>query len=172
MKKILITAISKNNVIGNNDSLPWNKDEFKEDLQYFKENTLNYPIIYGYNTFKSLNYKPLPNRLNIIITSKILNISNYSNVIICNNISNVFNYVDNNIYDKLFIIGGTQIYKYFLDNNLVDELYVTEINKDYEGDTYFPEYVKSLYEEYERIINYNNDNIRFDFVKYKKSIDN
>jgi dihydrofolate reductase len=172
MKKILIAAISKNNVIGNNDSLPWDKDEFKEDLLYFRKNTVEKIVVYGYNTLKSLNYRLLPSRVNVVITNKNLENAAFP---VCNDIAKldeVINNIDTWNKEEFYIIGGFKIYKYFLDNNLVDELYITEINKEYEGDTYFPEYDKSLYQEYERIVNYNKDNVRFDFVKYKKSTNN
>jgi len=172
MKKILISAISKNNVIGNNDSLPWDKDEFKEDLQYFRKNTVEKIVVYGYNTLKSLNYRLLTSRVNLVVTNKQLENAAFP---VCNDITKldeIINIINIENKEEVYIIGGSQIYKYFLDNNLVDELYITEIDKEYDGNIYFPEYDKSLYQEYERTINYNKDNIRFDFVKYKKSISN
>jgi dihydrofolate reductase len=105
MKKILIAAISKNNVIGNNDSLPWQKDEFKEDLVYFKKNTVEKIVVYGYNTLKSLNYRLLPSRVNIVVTTKKLENAAFT---VCNDITKldeIINKIDIENKEEVFIIG-------------------------------------------------------------------
>ncbi len=64
----IIVAIDKNNLIGNNNSLPWN---YPEDLKYFREITLNKTVLMGKNTFISIlnrNNKPLPKRKNIVVS--------------------------------------------------------------------------------------------------------
>lgn len=66
MKIAIIAAVSKNNVIGINGVLPW---KIREELSYFREKTLNKPIIMGSNTFRSINFNPLPGRYNIVLTS-------------------------------------------------------------------------------------------------------
>lgn len=66
MKIAIIAAVSKNNVIGINGILPW---KIREELSYFREKTLNKPIIMGSNTFRSINFNPLPGRYNIVLTS-------------------------------------------------------------------------------------------------------
>ena len=63
----LIVACSKNYVIGRLNSLPWH---ISEDLKKFKEITINCAVVMGRKTFESLNFKPLKNRLNIVITSE------------------------------------------------------------------------------------------------------
>ena len=64
MEIILIAAVSKDRVIGKQGGIPW---KIKEDLSFFKEKTLNSPIIMGRATYNSIG-RPLPNRLNIVMT--------------------------------------------------------------------------------------------------------
>lgn len=154
----IISAISKNNRgIGFNNSIPWNS---KIDLQFFKNITSkpnsNNILIMGHNTWKSLPFKPLPNRINVIISSKNKEFFNfnYHNVILFNDIYKALNYFHNsfnlltydnlpykNIIDDLkpnniFIIGGENIYKQTI--NFSDEIYLNIINKNFICDSFFP----------------------------------
>ena len=70
MKLTAVAAISKNLVIGKDNSLPWN---IPEDLKRFKELTTGSPIVMGRKTFESIG-RPLPNRMNIILSQKKLQI--------------------------------------------------------------------------------------------------
>lgn len=120
----IIAAVSRNNVIGVNNTIPW---KIKEDMQMFKKLTTNNTIIMGRKTFESIG-KPLPNRKNIVISS--------------NKINDVITYpslkeaLDNCKNEKVFLIGGSRIYEEGM--NYVDKLYITLVNKSINGDTYFP----------------------------------
>ena len=127
----LICAISKNNVIGNENKLPWN---LSEDLKRFKKLTSNNLIVMGRKTFDSIG-RPLPNRKNIVL-------SNNSNLEIDG--VEVFNSPDEviSLYKEkpekkdMYIIGGTFVYKLFLE--YCDYLYITYVDKNFEGDAFFP----------------------------------
>ncbi len=124
----LIACIDKNNSIGINNDLIY---KFKKDLEIFKQKTINNTVIMGKNTFKSLNYKPLPNRNNIII-SKSLNTPENNSYTVFNNINKVFDLKND---QEIYIIGGKQIYEYFED--YYDELHLTiikdEFTKEYDN---------------------------------------
>jgi dihydrofolate reductase len=144
-----IVAIDCKNGIGKNGVMPWN---IKEDLLFFKKTTINNIVIMGKNTFFSLSTppKPLPNRLNIVLTS---NPSKYSqefqknnNIIFTNNediyidilnsrekYSASFDFLKKDF--KIFIIGGETLYAKYAP--LCDSLWVTHIHDDYNCDKHF-----------------------------------
>ena len=105
-----------------------------EDLQYFKQVTLNKKVLMGYNTFLSIANrlgKALPKRTNYVVTSQK---SLPYGAIPVNNLNEFLTTFPKD--EELFIIGGKQLYTSTID--LVDYLYITRINKTFEGDTYFP----------------------------------
>ena len=127
----LICAISKNNVIGKENKLPWN---ISEDLKRFKELTSNNWIVMGRKTFDSIG-RPLPNRKNIVLTkNKNLKIDS---VEVFNSPKDVIEFYKNSSDQKdLFIIGGTYIYDLFLE--YCEYLFITNVDKNYLGDAFFP----------------------------------
>lgn len=128
----IIVAKSKNNVIGNNNKLPWN---ISEDMKRFKELTTGNVVIMGRKTYESLpeQFRPLPNRLNIVITRN----PDYkpNGVMVYDDLQKAILKAGTN--KEIFIIGGGEIYKEGL--KFADRLYITEVDGEFEGDTYFPE---------------------------------
>lgn len=124
----IIAAVSLNNCIGINNTIPW---KIKEDMMLFKNLTTNNVVIMGRNTFESIG-KELPNRKNIVITSKkIENIDCFSSL------KESIEFYKNNYKDKeIFLIGGSRIYLEGM--NYADKLYITLVNKVINGDAYFP----------------------------------
>lgn len=126
----MILAMDINNLVGKNNDLPWH---YPEDLQYFKNVTLNKKVLMGYNTYLSIVNrlgKPLPKRENYVLTyEKELPLGG----IIVEDL-NKFLEEYKNSSEELFIIGGKTIYELLVDK--VDLIYLTRINKAYEGDTY------------------------------------
>lgn len=124
----LIAACSKNRVIGKDNKLIWN---VPGDLKRFKELTTGNPILMGRKTFESIG-RPLPKRTNIVVTRD----NNWSKegVIVYNNIEDVISEYSN---ANLFIIGGGEIYSRLL--NIADKIELTLIDKEFDGDTYFPQ---------------------------------
>ena len=132
MKLNMIVAVDENNRIGLNNKLPWNN---KKDMKYFSKTTKgngNNAILMGKNTWLSLPKKPLPNRYNVIMTTtENYNGLNYSSIKNFNNDSELFKDIE-----TLWIIGGSQIYNYFI--NIVDEIHISKIVGNYNCDTFFP----------------------------------
>ena len=136
MKLKLIVGVDNQNGIGLNNTLPWYN---KEDLKYFSKVTKgdgNNVIVMGSNTWLSLPKRPLPKRLNVILSKN----KNYSGV----NIQTISDFNINLFknYDEVWIIGGESIYKQFID--IVDEIHITKINGNYNCDTFFPELPKNF----------------------------
>lgn len=134
MKISIIAAIGKNRELGRSGKIPWH---ISEDFQRFKEITSGHPVIMGRKTWESLPVKPLPNRYNIIITKD----ENYSaeNAKVACSLDDALRLAklaqDN---DEIFVIGGGQIYQQAI--SLADKLYLTVIDKDFDADTFFPDY--------------------------------
>ena len=130
MKLKLIVGVDNQNGIGLNNTLPWYN---KEDLKYFSKVTKgegNNVIIMGSNTWKSLPKKPLPKRLNVILSKN--SAFNGENIKTISDF-NISLFKD---YDEVWIIGGESVYKQFI--NIVDEIHITKINGNYNCDTFFP----------------------------------
>ena len=123
----LVVAIGSNNEIGKDNKLIWKQSE---DLKFFKKITTNNVVIMGRNTFESIG-KPLPNRLNIVLTSnpdKFKKIyCDFSNLIFIEKINEIFNITKNYDDNNLFVIGGAQIYNEFLKTDLINKIYLTKI---------------------------------------------
>lgn len=139
----IITCVDKKWGIGKNNSIPWTSDH---DLKWFKELTENQIVIMGRNTWTSLPIKPLPNRINIIV-SKTLSLHNSKNTYITSSLntalSNKFitkivreNYLYHN--KKIFVIGGENIYKEALQYNECENVFITHLVKSYDCDKFFP----------------------------------
>jgi len=138
----LIAAMDKNGLIGKDNKLPWH---IPEDLKWFKEKTMGKTIIMGRKTHESIG-KWLPGRLNVVITSNKGYESPYpygNAVVVLNSVQEV---LDSALWemDELIIIGGAELYTSAF--SFVNRMYLTKIHKEFEGDTYFPEYDKSLWE--------------------------
>jgi len=133
MEKIIIVAVAKNNVIGQNGIMPWHS---KEDLKHFKETTMGYPLIMGRKTFFSMGGKPLKGRLNIILTHDQNFDKPHEDVEVFTSIEDAYKHCEKKNYEKVFVTGGGEIYKQEI--NKVDELLISEMNVEVEGDTFFP----------------------------------
>lgn len=127
----LIVAFDENFTIGDQGKLIWH---CSEDLKHFKNITTNHIVVMGRKTFESIG-KPLPNRINIVLSRSEIN---YSGIISMRSIQEVLDYYKENNNCELFIIGGAEIYKQFF--NYIDCMYITKIHKTFTGDTYFPEF--------------------------------
>ena len=160
---VIVAYSKKNKGIGKYNSIPW---YLKNELKYFKKITTsgnNNVIIMGRNTWESLPIKPLPNRINIVITkSKIEGIDTYTNLN-----DSLENYKE---YDNIFVIGGEMLYIEALKHEMLNKVYITEIYENYECDKFFPEINSDL-----KLINVskflNDNNIYYRNLIYKKKPD-
>ena len=136
--------MAKNRLIGNSagqnakEQIPWH---IPEDIKRFKELTTGHIVVMGRTTYQSIN-KPLPNRTNIVLTRD----ADWTaeGVITCNSVAKVLNWCELNQKpnQKVFIIGGAQIYTQFLP--FADQLDLTLVDGQYEGDIFFPEFADSF----------------------------
>jgi dihydrofolate reductase len=125
----LIAAVSKNNIIGNDNKLIWH---LPADLAHFKKITSGHSIIMGRKTYESIG-RPLPNRRNIIVTRQ-----EFFSVEGCEIMGSLQEAVDSCLNEEeVFIIGGGDIFTQVL--HAADKIYLTRIYKDFEGDAKFPE---------------------------------
>ncbi|MBC5793546.1 MAG: dihydrofolate reductase [Nanohaloarchaea archaeon] len=134
MKKIIVAAMTEERVIGSDGDIPWH---YPKDLKHFKELTMGSPVVMGRKTFFSLpeQYRPLPGRKNIIISNSDPELP--ENVFLAKGLEEAWEKAGEKS-DKVFIIGGSSIYRQTL--NEADEMELTIIHENYEGDRYFPDW--------------------------------
>ena len=147
MKTKLIAAVDQNLAIGKRGSLLF---KIPEDLKLFKRLTAGQVVLMGRKTFESLGCKPLPDRVNIVISTT----KKYENdgVITFDSLTTAVEYSRHNFPDKdLYIIGGGKVYRQC--TGLADEVILTVYGKAYEeADTYFPDEIKKGFRETETIL--------------------
>lgn len=138
-----IVAVERNQGIGFNGQMPW--PHLKGDMKWFKTITSNQVVIMGSTTWKSLNYKPLSNRINVVLSRTHHYSGNGKADHTFSDADTALVFCANEYPDKeIFIIGGSAIYKQYL--NIVDKFYVTEIDANYQCDTFFDlKYVQDHY---------------------------
>ena len=124
----LIVAITKNNVIGKDNQMPWH---LPADLAWFRKNTTGKPVIMGRKTFESIGH-PLPKRTNIVLSRTPYE---HEGVIWKENFESAVDFVKE--FDEIMLIGGGELFKQYLPK--ADKLYLTQIQADIDGDTFFPE---------------------------------
>ena len=126
----MIAAMANNRVIGANNTMPWH---LPGDLGHFKRVTLGKPIIMGRKTYQSIG-KALPGRLNIVISrDKTFTLEDATVVESCEQAITAADKAE-----EVMSIGGGTIYQHFLP--LCHRLYLTQIDLNVTGDTYFPDY--------------------------------
>jgi dihydrofolate reductase len=144
----LVVAMDKNGLIGKDNGLPW---KLKADLQWFKTITVGKRIIMGRKTWESLGCKPLPNRKTFVLRqnpqenqiSDFDTLYDQSKPTFLKGDESLFEFLGMGT-DEYMIVGGRQVYEAALP--WVKRMYVTEIDGEYEGDTYFPEYDKDAFQ--------------------------
>jgi dihydrofolate reductase len=135
----LIVAMAKNRVIGYENKMPWH---LPAELAYFKRITTGHPIIMGRKTFESIG-RPLPNRRNIVVSRN----ANFHSpgVEASRSLENALALCTN---ENPFVIGGASLYAEAL--TITQKLYITEIDADLIGDTFFPPIDNSMWKEESR----------------------
>lgn len=123
--------------IGIKGNMPWNN---KADLKWFKNTTTGHPVIMGRKTFEAIGH-PLPNRTNIVVTSRNEYEARYKDVKVVSDVEEAIGYAKT-IDDEIFIIGGASIYDYALSHNYVDKVLIDMLAVDVpDADTFFPDIV-------------------------------
>ena len=160
MKNItMIAAIGKNRELGKNNDLIWH---LKEDMKFFKDQTMGKPIVMGRKTFESLP-KLLPGRKHIILTKQKLDVP--EEVLLFHNKEGVLDYIKS-YQEEVMIIGGASIYKEFLEDS--NKLVLTEIDdEDKTADTYFPYFDKNEWLK-EELSTEEENNIKYKHIIYTR----
>ena len=160
MKITLVAAIASNNVIGKENSLPWN---IPEDLKRFKQMTSGHTILMGRKTFDSIG-RPLPNRQNIVMTKD----ENFERegIKVINDFDEALELIKKSNED-VFVIGGSKIYELF--EPVANSLAITRILKDFEGDAFFPDINWDLWQiEKEEKFFDEKSNVECKLIEYSK----
>lgn len=155
MKLSIIVAHDPNLVIGKDGGLPWH---YKEDLKFFKKTTMGSPILMGRGVFEELDEKPLPGRENVVLSRS----KKYEHVETFRSIEGALHYLSKE--KNVFIIGGGEIYLQTIDKT--DELIITNVHKEYEGDTFFPEYRDEIGKIWKET--WREEHKEFSFIKYER----
>ena len=155
----IIVAKAKNNVIGKENKLIWH---LPEDLKRFKNLTTGHDIIMGRKTFESLG-RVLPNRHHIVLSNDSKFNVQDENVDIISDISLLDKYINDE--EEHFVIGGASIYKLLMPH--CKKMYITEIHKDFDGDTFFPNVDLESWKETSRE-KMNADDFDYDFAVYER----
>ena len=155
----VVAALARNRVIGSNNTLPW---RLPEDRKHFEALTLGHHLIMGRKTYESIG-RPLPGRTTVIVTRDpayrapgcLLAASIDAAIDACG------------ADPELFFVGGAQLYAQVLPR--ADRLYLTEIQADYAGDAWFPEFDPALWRECERRENIGQEGLVYHFVTYRRA---
>ena len=140
----IIAALARNRVIGRENRMPWH---LPEDLKRFKQLTLGQAVIMGRRTFESIIDtvgKPLPGRDNIVVTRS--QVWTRPGCRVANSLEAAVTAAQSS--SEAFVIGGAEIYA--LAMPLAQRLYLTEIEREFDGDTFFPEFDRSDWREISR----------------------
>lgn len=156
----IVVAKAKNNIIGKENKLVWN---LPEDLKRFNKLTDGHTIIMGRKTFESLNGE-LQNRKHIVFSRNPDFKSNNDNVQIVRSMLEIQEYIEGK--EEVFVIGGAMIYNIMMP--YVKKMYVTEIEKDFDGDAFFPRIDENKWKEIDRQKGIKNEenNLDYEFVTY------
>ena len=156
-KIVAIAAIGKGREIGFEAELLWN---LPDDLEHFKKLTIGHSVIMGRKTYESIG-KALPERTNIVLSKSM---SHKDGIFVAPNAQEAMSLAANSQgHEKVFIIGGAQIYKLFLP--YCNELELTLVDDSPKADTYFPEYEQcfKIAKESKR---FTTGNTHFRFVRF------
>jgi len=156
----MIVARTRNLVIGKENKIPW---KISADLQFFKKVTMGYPIIMGRKTWESIG-RPLPGRRNIVVSRN----TSYS-AVGAELVSSLEQALDSlKDFKRVFVIGGQQLFNQAFP--LADELFITEIELQVEGDTYFEIPDPSDWQEIDRVQEKEGE-IEFAYVTLRRKAD-
>ena len=164
----MIVAMSKNRVIGVEGNLPWH---LPEDLKFFKRMTQAKPLVMGRKTYTSIG-KPLPNRLNIVVTRN----KDFApdGVRVCHDLPAALALADQqatiDAAEEIMVMGGGEIYRQALP--YAQRLYITEVDIEVNGDAEFPELKADEWREVQRVAGTPSEGKPpYDFVVYERNAD-
>jgi len=141
---VLVVARARNGVIGRDGDLPW---RLRSDLQRFKAITVGKPCIMGRRTWESLPLKPLPGRLNIILSRD--ESFTARGALVCTTLDEAIEIAretaEEDGVDEICVIGGAGLFEKALPR--AKRLYITEVEAEPDGDVLFPAFDEAAYVE-------------------------
>ena len=151
----IIVAVAENNVIGDANQLIWH---LPEDLKNFKRITTGHHIVMGRKTFESIG-KPLPNRVNVILTRN----QGYmkDGCVVVHSLDDAIKLAEYNEESEVFIIGGGQIYREGLP--FAQKIYYTQVKTSVNGDTYFPKLIDEEWEVVNQVDYFKDEKHQYNF---------
>lgn len=157
----LVVAMADNGVIGKDGRLPW---RIPDDMRRFKALTLGKPCVMGRKTWESLPKKPLPGRLNIVVTRErdyraegATVVHSLDEALTCANGA-----------DEICVIGGVEIYRAALSR--ADLIHLTQVHGDIDGDTHMPQFDRTPWRETAREDHATPEGLRFSYVTLEKGL--
>ncbi|MDY6777458.1 MAG: dihydrofolate reductase [Candidatus Nanohaloarchaea archaeon] len=162
MQLVIIAAVAENQVIGKNGDIPWH---LPEDLQHYKQTTMGHPVIMGRKTWEGIHddfEEGLPGRTNIVMSHQDLQLPD--GVRLAHSVDQAIEEARKTGVDTAYIIGGEGIYRSFLQQDCVDRMILSEIPEPYQGDTHFPDWDRSRWQEVDR-----EEHDNFTIVTYKRN---
>ena len=142
MKTIIIAALSENRVIGRDNAIPWH---YPADMKHFRRVTRGHAVVAGRKTYETFQTRPLPQRRNFVLTRNPA-YAVAEGVVVCASLAEVLQRASAS--EKLFVLGGAQVYEQAL--SLADEMILTHLPIEVEGDAYFPAWDEGEWEAVER----------------------
>ncbi len=139
MQKIIIAAVTRNNILGKEGKVPWHSEE---ELKHFKRTTIGFPVIMGRKTWEAIG-NPLPGRLNIVVTKNPHYSIPFHEVIIFNTLKAAIDFCSSGNHKKVFFIGGRQIYEQAIES--ADKIILSVMNFETGGDVYFVKVDESIW---------------------------
>jgi len=159
----LVAAIARGGVIGREGTLPW---RIPEDMVRFRALTMGHPVVMGRRTWDSLpvRFRPLPGRRNVVVTRNVMWAGDGAER--AGSLEDALELLGD--VRRVFVIGGAELFAQALP--LAQELLLTEIDAEFEGDTFFPEWERAAFEETSRTEHVTDAGIRYSFVTYSRAI--
>lgn len=155
----LIAAVAANGIIGRDNRLPWH---LPEDLKHFKALTMGHPMIMGRKTWESLPGR-LPGRPHIVVSRNPDYRADGASVV--TSLAAAIAAAGNT--DEVFVIGGAELYLQAFD--FADRLQLTEIDTDFDGDAYFPNWNRAAWRESARKTHRAEAGFDYAFVTYERN---
>lgn len=163
MKISIVAAVARGGVIGRDNGLPW---RLPEDMARFRELTIGHPVVMGRRTWDSLpdRFRPLPGRRNIVVTRNPAWQGEGAER--AGSLEEALRLTEGE--ERISVIGGADLFAAALP--LADELWLTEVDLDVVGDTFFPPYERDVFEEVAREPQVSENGTGFAFVTHSRRV--
>ena len=161
MTLALIASVSRNGTIGRGNALVWDEPA---DKQFFKRTTMGCPVVMGRKTWDSLpeRFRPLPGRRNVVVTRQPG--WNAAGAEVAHSLDDALARVADS--QKVFLIGGAELFAQAIEK--ADELVLTEIDREIDGDTFFPRWERAEFDEVSSEPHVTADGVHYRFAIYRR----